>query len=75
MSAPPVDRTFAVDGMHCASCAMSIDWELEDVDGVIEAKTSYAKARTDVRYDPGKVSEADLVAAIERAGYSVRAGG
>lgn len=73
MSTLPVSRTFVITGMHCASCAMSIDWELEDVDGVIEAKTSYAKARTEVRYDPDKVSEADLVAAVERAGYGVEA--
>lgn len=61
--------------MHCSSCAMSIDWEIEDIDGVAEARTSYAKARTEVTFDPAKVAEADLVAAITRAGFEVRPAG
>jgi len=72
MSAARTTRTFDIAGMHCTSCAMSIDWELEDVDGVAEARTSYARARTEVTFDPDKVSEADLVAAIARAGFGVR---
>lgn len=68
-------RTFAIAGMHCTSCAMSIDWELEEIDGVAAAKTSYAKARTEVRFDPARVAEPELVAAIARAGFEARAAG
>ena len=32
-----------IQGMHCSSCAMNIDFDLEDLDGVKSAKTSYAK--------------------------------
>lgn len=75
MSAPTATRTFEIAGMHCTSCAMSIDWELEEIDGVAVAKTSYAKARTAVTFDPAKVAEPDLVAAIARAGFEARAAG
>jgi copper chaperone CopZ len=51
---------------------MAIDWELEDLDGVVEARTSYAKSRTEVRFDAAKVGQNDLVAAIQRAGYAAR---
>ena len=35
-----------IDGMHCTSCSLSIDGELEDLPGVISASTSYAKSIT-----------------------------
>lgn len=64
-----VRRAFRIRGMHCASCAMSIDWELEDLPGVREANTSYADARTEVVFDPALVTLESLVAAIGRAGF------
>ena len=57
--------------MHCSSCALNIDGELEDVEGIFEASTSYAKATTKVRFDPKKVDKKKLVNAIEVAGYKV----
>ena len=63
--------TFKIEGMHCTSCAMNIDGELEDTDGVLEVSTSYAKALTKVNYDPKKVNKKTLVEAIKTAGYEV----
>ena len=63
--------TFNIDGMHCTSCSMNIDGELEDTDGVIEAKTSYAKAKTTVTYDPKVVDSKKLKQVIESLDYSV----
>lgn len=62
--------SFKIDGMHCTSCAMNIDGELEDTDGVFEATTSYAKATTQVHYDPDKVDKQKLFKAIKTAGYT-----
>ena len=64
--------TFKIDGMHCTSCSMNIDGELEDTDGVIGAQTSYANATTKVNYDPEKVDTEKLEAVIKSAGYSVK---
>jgi len=60
-----------IKGMHCVSCAMNIDGELEDLKGVIEAKTSYAKAQTVVSYDPDEVKPENLKKAIENLEYKV----
>jgi copper chaperone len=60
-----------VDGMHCASCSMNIDGELEDLDGVVEASTSYAGQKTKVTYDQSKTDKAKLIATIEELGYKV----
>ena len=51
-------------GMHCTSCAMNIDGELEDTEGVKEAKTNYAKQQTEVTYDPEKISVDKMISII-----------
>ena len=64
--------TFNIDGMHCTSCAMNIDGELEDTEGVISAETSYAKAKTVVNYDPTKIESQQLREVIESLEYSAK---
>jgi copper chaperone CopZ len=61
--------TFIINGMHCTSCALNIDGELEDTPGVVSASTSYAKASTTVVFDDKKVNEKKLQQAIKNAGY------
>lgn len=64
-----ITRRYEVHGLHCPSCAMSIDWEIEDVDGVVEARTSYAEGRTVVTFDPERVGDDQILAAVARAGF------
>jgi len=44
-----------VDGMHCASCALMIEEELEELDGVTEAKASFRRQRARVVLDDARV--------------------
>ena len=67
-----IKKLYAIEGMHCKSCAMSIDWELEDVPGIADARTSYTDNRTEVMLDPDVVSDDDVLAAIARAGFEAR---
>ena len=62
--------TFAVDGMHCASCSMLIDETLEDLIGVQSSTTSLRSQRATVILDPARCSPADVVSAIGQAGYT-----
>lgn len=57
-----------IEGMHCTSCAMSIDGELEDM-GVKESNTNYAKSEAKVTFDESKISEESIVEAIKNLGY------
>lgn len=59
-----------VQGMHCASCAMLIDEELEELDGVREASTSYVKQKTEVEFDEGVVGIGAIIAKVAELGYS-----
>ena len=63
-------QTFVIEGMHCTSCGISIDWELEDLEGVHEANTSYASGTTEVSFDPSRTNQQDLIDAIKRAGFT-----
>lgn len=61
---------FKITGMHCASCAMNIDGELEDSGKVVSASTNYAKAETAVEFDPAVISEAEIIETIKKVGYT-----
>lgn len=63
--------TFQIVGMHCTSCAINIDFELEDIEGVQEARTHYAKQVSVVTFDPSKVKEQNMISAIKQLGYDV----
>lgn len=58
--------TLKISGMHCTSCAINIDGELEDTEGVKEAKTNYAKQKTEVTFDPGKITRDEIISIIRK---------
>ena len=61
-----------ITSMTCANCAGTVERSLnKKVPGVLEATVNFATEKASVRYIPGAVSRADMVAAIERAGYGV----
>jgi len=59
-------------GMHCTSCAMNIDGELEDTTGVNQSNTNYARQKTEVEYDPSKITPEKIIEIIKQVGYSVQ---
>lgn len=66
-----VKKKLKIDGMHCNSCAMIIDFDLEDLEGIKSAKTSYAKCECEVEFDSVKVGEKDVIETIKKSGYTV----
>ncbi|MET9836084.1 cation transporter [Streptomyces sp. NPDC006385] len=58
-----------VEGMHCSSCGLSIDDELEEVPGVRSASTDVRRGQSTIRLEEGAAVDPDaLVAAVRRAG-------
>lgn len=45
---------------------MNIDGELEDTEGVKEAKTNYAKQQTEVTFDPEEISIDKIISIIKK---------
>ncbi len=60
-----------ISGMTCASCALRVEKALRKVPGVLEASVNLASEQASVSYLPASAGRADLVAAVERAGYGV----
>ena len=62
-------KKFQIKGMHCVSCAMTVDGAVEDLAGVKSASTNYARQFSEVEYDEKKVTDVQIIAVIEAAGY------
>jgi P-type Cu+ transporter len=74
-SMPPADVParevdLVIGGMTCASCAARVEKRLNRLDGVV-ATVNFATETAHVRATPA-VGDDDLVAAVERTGYSAR---
>ncbi|HVK66690.1 MAG TPA: heavy metal translocating P-type ATPase [Polyangium sp.] len=60
-----------IEGMTCAACVRRIERALLATEGVREAKVNLVTRAATIPYDPAASGTDALVAAIERAGYSV----
>lgn len=68
---PTVTLDLPITGMTCANCAKTVTRALQRVDGVVEADVNYATEHATVTLTAGMASKADLVRAVEKAGYGV----
>lgn len=67
-----VKKKFKIADMHCSSCALTIDMDLEDLAGVNKVQTSYAASITEVDFDPNKVTDQHIVESIKKSGYTAK---
>jgi len=67
-------ETLKVSGMHCATCAVTLEKALKGVEGVKSASINLGAEQAAVEYDPTRVSAADLERAVTGAGYGVITG-
>ncbi len=61
-----------IEGMHCSSCALLIDSDLEDVEGIKCSSTNYATSETEVEFDEEQLKLEKVIEVISKAGYSVK---
>jgi Cu+-exporting ATPase len=67
----PAPATYAVKGMHCASCAVVIEKTFKKQPGVQAVEVNYGTETAKVSFDPATTSAAALSKAIEKYGYSL----
>ncbi len=60
--------------MTCANCVATVERNLKKLDGVETAVVNLSSERATVAFDPAAVGLDDLIARVERAGYSVATG-
>jgi Cu+-exporting ATPase len=71
-AAPERELELPITGMTCASCAARVERRLNQLEGV-QASVNFATERARVAFEPGLVTEAMLVDAVEQAGYKATA--
>jgi len=68
-SVPGRDLDLKITGMTCAACATRLEKVLGRLPGVEEARVNIATEKAHVRHKEGVVGPADLIAAVEGAGF------
>ncbi|MDO8557420.1 MAG: heavy metal translocating P-type ATPase [Candidatus Jorgensenbacteria bacterium] len=66
---PITKKTFPIKGMHCASCAITVEHELRKIPGVHEASVNLVNEKATVAYDSEKVTDNILSSTVASAGY------
>jgi P-type Cu2+ transporter len=64
--------TFSVEGIRCAACVWVVEKLLGRSAGVVEARLNYGTHRAQVRFDPQRVSAAQIFDQVTRIGYLPR---
>ena len=60
-----------ITGMTCASCVRNVERAINRQPGILDVNVNLATERATITYLPGAVRRADLVKAVEDAGYGV----
>lgn len=64
-----VKKTFKIPDMTCSNCAMKLESLEDSLDGVKEINASYHKLQMVIEYDESKLTEEQIIAAVNKKGY------
>ncbi|MBU2649117.1 cadmium-translocating P-type ATPase [bacterium] len=64
-------KTYAVEGMTCASCVKRVEDSIKALEGVLSANVNLATEKVQVSYSPEHVKESQLMEAVAKAGYTL----
>lgn len=65
-----IKKTFKIPDMTCTNCAMKIESLEDELEGVKQVDASYHKLQMVIEYDESKVTEEQIIAAVEKKGYT-----
>ncbi len=68
-------QSYKVEGMHCASCAKSVETMLTSQEGVEQAKVNFADESVLVEYDDAVIQAGKMKEAVRQIGYDLVIGG
>lgn len=66
------EEVFLIDGMTCASCALTVENAVKKLDGINSAVVNLTTEKMTIDYDAGKVDEAAVSKAVADAGYGAK---
>ena len=62
-------QTFNVTGMTCSACSANVEKAVKKLDGIQSVNVNLLANKMAVEYEPDKLNEAAIVAAVTAAGY------
>ena len=62
-------KTYGISNMECPNCAMILESIEDKLPGIRQISASYHKGQMTVEFDEEKVSEAQILAEVEKKGY------
>jgi len=68
--ASTIEKIFKIEGMDCPTCAISIERNLQNINGVKEASVNYVSSKLVVKYEPDKISKEEIILHVQQLGYS-----
>ena len=67
----PIEITYHIEGMTCTDCENSIKKGVNELEGIVSVEASFEDSVAHLVYDQSKTNEEEIIAAIEKRGYSV----
>lgn len=64
-----IKKTYKIHGMHCTSCALVIESDLEDAG--VKARCNYAKETLEIEFDEKKIGEKKIADVVAAAGHTI----
>ncbi len=66
------EEVYDIDGMHCAACSSAVERVTRKLSGVVSSSVNLPLNRLTIVYDEEKTSPEDIIAKVERAGFSAK---
>ena len=66
-----IKRSFNIEGMTCAACAKNIERNVLKLEGIVNASVNYATEKLSVEFNSEGVSVEDIIAKVDKSGYSL----
>jgi Cu+-exporting ATPase len=64
-----IKKKYKVHGMHCSSCPLVIEGDLEDLG--VKASCNFAKETLEVEFDQGVINEKKIQDTVKTSGYTI----
>jgi len=68
-----IKKTYKISGMHCASCALSIEKDLKKMPGVQTVNVNYANNKAMVEMEEEKIGDMEIIKTVKKSGYRAEA--
>ncbi|OGY30293.1 MAG: hypothetical protein A3A61_04220 [Candidatus Woykebacteria bacterium RIFCSPLOWO2_01_FULL_43_14] len=65
-------QIFKIEGMHCTSCSLLIEGDLEDLNGVLNAQANYVRSECLVEFDDEQLNTEVIIGTVAQIGYKLQ---